>query len=425
MFTPVAKDPYNWSNAKAPYLLGNIVANYNFNAEQADVEGNSGTIYAVSTNPYPLYDAEDKAQDDYQSLWAAAKVDGAVPANAQWQPIAIIMANDAANAGHSNKTYNAATKAATWDIISMLPAYKEGVNGDVITPGKSDWNSHSEAIEYAEYACDIVNAKQFDKNAPAITFNVDMVVTYGQVKTDADGKYIQDAEGNYEYMCTLTIPGSYDIEVGIGRPLALNNATGGALQDAVNSKVNTSSLFSMVDWQGNLLWSTSKTGVITEREFNGQNLVDFWFSNAAECPVVWPAEYPYKDAQGNVIPCLQKGQISIDVENALVGENADMNVGLLGLFHKVYVNRELVIMNKNNTSNDDDDTEVTNDEGLKVLDVDGAVELNNYYIKWVNNGNAVTSNIYVFVPVYINYIWGQNVLLGYATITVQPTLQGK
>ena len=102
-----------------------------------------------------------------------------------------------------------------------------------------------------------------------------------------------------------------------------------------------------------------------------------------------------------------------------------MNVGLLGLFHKVYVNRELVIMNKNNTSNDDDDTEVTNDEGLKVLDVDGAVELNNYYIKWVNNGNAVTSNIYVFVPVYINYIWGQNVLLGYATITVQPTLQGK
>ncbi len=47
------------------------------------------------------------------------------------------MANDAANAGHSNKTYNAATKAATWDIISMLPAYKEGVNGDVITPGKS------------------------------------------------------------------------------------------------------------------------------------------------------------------------------------------------------------------------------------------------------------------------------------------------
>lgn len=422
--TPVAKDPYNWSNAKAPYLLGNIVANYNFNAEQADVEGNSGTIYAVSTNPYPLYDAEDKAQDDYQSLWAAAKVDGAVPANAQWQPIAIIMANDAANAGHSNKTYNAATKAATWDIISMLPAYKEGVNGDVITPGKSDWNSHSEAIEYAEYACDIVNAKQFDKNAPAITFNVDMVVTYGQVKTDADGKYIQDAEGNYEYMCTLTIPGSYDIEVGIGRPLALNNATGGALQDAVNSKVNTSSLFSMVDWQGNLLWSTSKTGVITEREFNGQNLVDFWFSNAAECPVVWPAEYPYKDAQGNVIPCLQKGQISIDVENALVGENADMNVGLLGLFHKVYVNRELVIMNKNNTPNDDDDTEVTNDEGLKVLDVDGAVELNNYYIKWVNNGNAVTSNIYVFVPVYINYIWGQNVLLGYATITVQPTLQG-
>ncbi len=47
-------------------------------------------------------------------------------------------------------------------------------------PVSLDRNSHSEAIEYAEYACDIVNAKQFDKNAPAITFNVDMVVTYGR-----------------------------------------------------------------------------------------------------------------------------------------------------------------------------------------------------------------------------------------------------
>ena len=51
-------------------------------------------------------------------------------------------------------------------------------------------------------------------------------------------------------------------------------------------------------------------------------------------------------------------------------------------------------------------------------------QLADYTFSWTNNGSAVVNNIYIFVPIKLTYIWGQDVTIGYACITVQPTYQG-
>lgn len=407
-------DEYNFTNAKAPYLLGQFPAQYCFAAAQDTVSGVSGTKYAIGLYKKLKNNGADLFVNS-QALYAAVIGDNGKADTDNAQPIAVITSsNEVTGIAARAEALNAGSTTAPWrwEVISMLPYYNESTNSTAPYTPSYDKTIGSTGWKYAEYACDIVNAAPFTKNAPAITFNVEMRVNYSQVATNADGAYEKDAEGKYVLTCELVIPGKYDLKVGVGRPVALNKANEGELQDAVDGSVLASKLFSMVDWQGHLLWNTSRNGTVTANTFNNTNLAKFWLSQdgfevKTSTGVNWPDGVTLHDKDNTPI---KGAAIVIDLKNALVGNSANV-AEKLGKFHEVYVDKELTL--ECSTAG------IVNDNIASFADVE---LLDDITIEWENNGSAVTSNIYVFVPIYINYVWGQDIFLGYATITVKPTL---
>ena len=306
------------------------------------------------------------AARDIHALWANKKVNN-VETN---EPIAVITGSDG-----SGTTSGLTEDDAVWNVISMLP-YFEVADNKVNTPVVA-----TAPMTYAKAACDIVNSAVFSKDAPEIVFNVELVASYGE--------------------CELTLPAE-GIKVGTGRPIKLQDENGGTLQDAVDGYVLASKLFTMSDWQGHALWNVGRTGTVTTNTFNAAVLDQFWFSQgdfagdiATDCP-------NYADFG-----------LTIDLGNALVGNDPDMSKNL-GLFNKVYVDKKLTLESK--------DANVTVDAEKNTVTVADATLLDDVQISWTNNGSSVTSNIYVFVPVKVTYVWGKDITLGYATITIQPTL---
>lgn len=385
---PVLKDAdalYNFGGkADSPYLLKPNKAQYNFAAEQANVVGLSGTEYKIS-----LAGKIDKKVVDIHALYATAQKDG--KDNGAAQPIAVITSSNPDQYGHTNATLDG---ASDWEVISMVPYYTIGTSGAVLTPSRVGASTDEWTV--ASYACDIVNAQPFNKEAPAITFNVEMVVTYGQVNNE-DGE-----QPNPAYSCELVIPGEYELMVGVGRPLAINSTNTDNLQDAVNSYVLVSKLFSMSDWQGHLLWNTSRTGKVTANTFNGTDLAKFWLSQAS-------GDNSIAGYQVSNWPNEEKAGITVDVTAAKVSDTNAYSDDLKNFFD-VYVDKDLTLV-----------ADKTPVEGNKTTVTD-IKDLNDLKITWTNNGSAVVKNIYVFVPVYITYVWGENVLIGHAMITVEPTL---
>lgn len=401
---------YNFTDKNKPYLLRQIDAQYRFASKQENVTGKSNTKYVVGTL-VNLMNGTTNLGANAQALYADA-LDKNGNRVKKPQPIAVITSSnqvvgiaarsEVLNPGSTNATAVGDPDLWKWEVISMLPFYNSSANsGAPYTPSYPN-SIASNGWTYAQYACDIVNAQQFDKNSPAITFNVEMYVNYTQM---TDGN-----KAAYTPQCVLVIPGKYDLQVGIGRPIALNNSTTGELQDAVNASVLASKLFSMVDWQGHLLWNTSRTGVVTANTFNGADLFDFWFSQGSYAVAQWPTSV-INPATGNPV---NDASLVVDLKNALVGNDADI-ANNLGKFTEVYVDKELTLVAGTGASS----TGIINDN---IATINKITDLDDVTVNWKNNGSAVTKNVYVFVPVYINYVWGQDILLGYATITVKPTL---
>lgn len=393
---------YNFTNDKAPYLLTQRPAQYSFAAAQDTVTGVSGAQYKILRKK--LYNGTTNLGDNTQAIYAAKiNPDNGKADEDNAQPIAVITSSkevigiaaraEVLNAGSTTDAYR-------WEVISMLPYYNESTNSHAPYTPSYGKTIGSTGWKYGQFACDIVNAKAFDKNAPAITFNVEMRVNYTQL-TDENKAAIAEAD-----QCTLVIPGKYDLMVGVGRPVALNKANEGELQDAVDGYVLASKLFSMVDWQGHLLWNTSRNGTVTANTFNNTNLAHYWLSQDKYTVEEWPTNVTYNDKDNTPV---KGAAIVIDLKNALVGETPDGKK--LGKFHEVYVDKELTL--ECTTSG------IVNDNIASFADVE---LLDDITIEWENNGSTVTKNIYVFVPIYINYVWGQDIFLGYATITVKPTL---
>lgn len=389
---------YNFTNDQKPFLLGKMVASYEFAAEQPQVTGMSGNVYSISTYGV-LNPGTPNAVVDSLTLYATyeGKEDYAMPApygEGYSQPIATIFEGD-------NEVP---------EVIAMLPSYV--INE---TTGAVEAPTTANSGLYAEFACDIVNAKAFSKSNPAITFNVNMTVTYGQLTDEKKTALANEAT------CTLTIPGSYSIKVGIGQPITFGNTSTGNLQDAnSNMKVYASRLFSLTDWQGHALWNVNSSGAVTGNTpatNGGKNIAQFWTS-VGEFTVgnVWPATYPAYNsfvANRKSAPTPQAASyFTIDVTKAKCGPTANIADAYDGYFTDVYMDKD-VILNQGTTA-------VTGNKADNIT----FDQLGNYNFTWVNNGSAVTSDIYIFVPISMTYIWGQNIPLGYGIIRVQPTLGG-
>lgn len=389
---------YNFTNNKKPFLLGSIVASYEFAEEQPQVTGMSGNVYSLSTFGV-LNPGTDDAVVDSLTLYATydGYEDFAMPAPYSYgysQPIASIFIGE-------NEVP---------EVIAMLPSYViDETTGKVSAP-----TAAGDGL-YAEFACDIVNAKAFSKSNPAITFNVNMTVTYGQL-TDENMKKLADAT------CTLTIPGSYSLKVGIGQPITFGNTSTGNLQDAnSNMKVFASRLFSLTDWQGHALWNVNNSGTVTGNTpaTNGnKDIAAFWTSGTGfSTASVWPAEWPDFNsfvAKEKTAPVIQSEAVfTIDVNKAKCGPTANIADAYPGYFTDVYLDKEVIL---------------TATGGSAVV-TDGVAsvkygDLGFLTFTWQNNGSAVTSDIYIFVPIKMTYIWGQNIDLGYGILRVQPTLGG-
>ena len=200
------------------------------------------------------------------------------------------------------------------------------------------------------------------------------------------------------YSCVLTIPAVESFKAGVGRPLSIADDKKASLQDAKNGQVLASQLFQVVDWQGHKLWNVNSKGAVSKAEFNGTILGDYWVSIDAYADVQWGID--------------QTSSFVIDLAAATVSDGTNN----LGKFVDVYTDKHIDFVPNSGTG--------FSVQGNKATITDWEA-LDDVAIVWTNNGNSVTENIFISVPVYINYIWGQKVLLGNAVLTIQPTLQGK
>lgn len=398
---------YNTIDDEKPFYVGNITASYEFSDVQPQATGKSGQVYSIST--FGIKTVGGKKKTDTHALYATFKGNeeaAAKDAAKQAQPIAAIFPN----------------ADGVYDIIAMLPTYQlDGTTNELLAPGLMT------TPVYAEFACDLVNAQPFNKQNPAITFNVDMTVTYQQL-TDAlgnayAGEEVTDPTTGTTSIenCTLVIPGTYPIQVGIGQPITFGNASSGSLQDAnQNMKVYASQLFTLNDWQGHKLWNTSNTGGVTAHSpaTNGVSLADYWTSGGT-FTVKWPDAWPYYNSitaedeslVGTEPTLLDAGKFIIDINKAKCGPTNSQADWYDGYFKDVYKDKEIIM---SGTGVDP----ATNVASVTWNNLSGVT------FTWKNNGSAVTSDIYVFVPIQMTYIWGQNIDLGYGIIRVQTTLSG-
>lgn len=391
----VAADaPYNFAdkigNNDNPNRIMKV--NYRFAATQPSYAG-----YTITRGKRNSGNAAD-----VHTLWAYKKINN----KDVDQPIAVITGSDG-----SGSTAATLTGDAVWNVISMLPYYQLEGSNSVKTPAAATGE-----LTYAQSACNIVNSAAFVRDEPAITFNVELVASYG--------------------VCELTLP-AYGIQIGTGRPISLGETNTGSLKDAVNGSVLASKLFTMVDWQGHLLWNVNRSGAVTASQFNGVNLANFWFS--VDETTLIPAVTGGVNFAGTIYPaCPNYGDfgITIDLASAKVGNDPE-ETNNIGTFSDVYVDKKLTFSADKDIDISKDDVKFFDKDGNKIVNAAdikaNAVkavlkyysDLDNISVEWTNNGSSVTSNIYVFVPVSVTYVWGQNVKLGSATITIQPTLSAE
>ena len=399
---------YNWVNSwtnASIFAVDNVTANYRFAAKQPEYVGRTGAKYAIARNRV-LYPSTDNAIYDVHAL-NAYKYDqwGNVDKSKNGQPIAVINANNAIRneLGNTEGTIFGTTNqnGSVWNRIDFLSVYGIGANNEVLSPAydtapTNGWN-------YGAFACDIINAEAYDFNNPAITFNIEMVVTYSQ-----NPAYLNNTK---MAACQLVIPGTFDFKAGVGRPVSLADEKSASLQDAKDDAVLASQLFQMVDWQGHKLWNVNSKGAVSNSTFNSTILGDYWMSIGTTAPtdynnVAWPS----LPAANNI----SNASFKIDLANAVVGTAADGSANL-GKFVDVYTDKHIAF---------DIASGVSATQSGNVATVTNWRDLDDVKVTWTNNGNSVTQNIYIFIPVRINYIWGQDVLLGNAVLTIQPTLQG-
>ena len=159
------------------------------------------------------------------------------------------------------------------------------------------------------------------------------------------------------------------------------------------------------------LGNNSSIAQNTPASNGGWNIGEFWTSTGTSAVGnVWPTQWP----DGTTIPAISNATFTIDAAGALVADVQNVDQAL-GEFSEVYKDKTLTL------------TKTTGAGPAVVGNVATGVSYNqlaDYTFSWTNNGSAVVNNIYIFVPIKLTYIWGQDVTIGYACITVQPTYQG-
>ncbi len=240
----------------------------------------------------------------------------------------------------------------------------ELVYGGATTPG-------GEPTDNAKY---IINASGINGANP-VYLNMLMKVEYGTANT-----------------CYIPVANNFAYKTQVFRPI---DATPSGIETVPDAGTVAQSTFHIgkliqpfVDWQGTKLWYANanppySTSVNT---YNGVNVANYYKLKA----------------------------ISIDTKNITTSYSNDPQTGKPMSETFPYMS-----LTFSQAPNADGYVVIGDPNGATFLDVTEIGKVTGVYY---NDNIVFNQNVYIFIPYYVDYAWGAHVFMGYATLTVTPTV---